>query len=150
MEQTFMHESARGLSLWTCGQAKGLSSPGCHQIQWPRSQGHSGSPRHQSCPVPDKRMKYSWCVFTTMGGSTLFSYGGFPTPFFLTPLCSSPLHIHRHICWPTWWRLQVKTWTQYWVITIGFCRGRTGISFSLLCIWPLKISQIKSLIIYEG
>lgn len=30
------------------------------------------------------------------------------------------------------------------------CRGRTDISLSLLFIWPLKISQIKSLIIYES
>lgn len=94
-----MHEAdnhawkCHGLSLWSCGQAK-LSSPSCHSVQYLRSQGHSDSPRHRSCPVPDKRIKNSWDVFMTMADSVLFGYSGLPAAS--STVHSTLLHTHRH------------------------------------------------------
>lgn len=101
-----MHEAdnhawkCHGLSLWSCGQAK-LSSPRCHWVRYLWSQGHSNSPRHRSCPVPDKRIKHLCSVFMTMVDSVLFGYSGLPAASSTVP--STLLHTHRHtcICWPT-------------------------------------------------
>lgn len=64
------------------------------------------------------------------------------------------------VWWPPHLFLSLATyrasrWKAYepsmeWLPTLLIGRESHGISLSLLCVWPLKISQIKSSIIYEG
>lgn len=143
MKQTFMYESARVLCLQTCGQTKRscpirvvteYSSWGLRDAAAPT--------RHHSCSLPDKRLKHSWGVFSTMADSTLFGYGGIPTsPSFLhstPPTPPLPLHTSTYLL-PHLIELSGENinpvWSDYRMCS---CRGRTGISLSLLCLWPFE------------
>lgn len=92
--------------------------------------------RHHFCPVPDKTLKHAWDVYSTMAVQHIWP----PPP---------TLHPRLHVWCRTSLREETKkrVWSYYRRCS---CRPRTDISVFLLCVWPLQISQIKSLIIYEG
>lgn len=137
-----------GPVAWLCGAVlSGLSLSTVAQVRWTRWAGPLDI-------TPVQSQTKGWNIhevsFWRLQILHFFWLWWSPHLLFLAPLQPPSPHTSSYLFAHSielWGENINPVWSDYQMCS---CRGRTGISLFLLWLWPLKISQIKSFIIYEG